>query len=97
MKVVKQKHKKAAIVEKDVNPSLLDALKQLRRQIAVQQKMPAYVVFSDATLVDMCKKCPQTAEEFLEVSGVGQAKLNKYGREFMAVIAQFQEGSAEEE
>lgn len=92
MKVVKQQHKKTVIIEKDLDPSLLDALKQLRRQIAVQQKMPAYVVFSDAALVDMCKKCPRTAEEFLEVSGVGQAKLNKYGREFMTVIAQFEEG-----
>lgn len=95
MKVIKQPHKKTVIVEKDVHPALLDALKQLRRQLAIQQKMPAYVVFSDAALVDMCKKCPQTAEEFLEVSGVGQAKLNKYGKEFMAVIKQFEKESAD--
>lgn len=89
MKIARPKRKKVEIAERDVDPKLLETLKQLRRRLATAQKMPAYVVFSDATLMDMCKKHPHTDEEFLEVSGVGQAKLNKYGREFMNAIAQF--------
>lgn len=89
MKIARPKRKKVEITERDVDPKLLEVLKQLRRRLATAQKMPAYVVFSDATLTDMCKKHPRTDEEFLEVSGVGQAKLNKYGREFMHAIAQF--------
>lgn len=89
MKIARPKRKKVEITERDVDPKLLEVLKQLRRRLATAQKMPAYVVFSDATLTDMCKKHPRTDEEFLEVSGVGQAKLNKYGREFMNAIAQF--------
>lgn len=91
MKIAKQKRKKTEFTEREVDSKLLDALKLLRRQLATAQKMPAYVVFSDATLTDMCKKRPQTEAEFLEVSGVGQAKLNKYGKAFLHAIAQFEQ------
>ena len=45
----------------------------------MRQSIPAYVVFTDATLVDMCRLKPKTQEEFMEVSGVGQAKSQRYG------------------
>ena len=51
-----------------------------------------YIVFSDASLYDMCAKIPETDEEFLEVSGVGQAKLARYGEAFLAAIAEYREG-----
>ena len=45
-----------------------------------------YVIFSDATLMDMCKKLPTTIEEFLGVSGVGKVKLELYGEVFLQVL-----------
>ena len=75
--------------EVPVNSELLDALKALRKSIASKKSVPAYVIFSDATLIDMCKKCPETSDEMLEVSGVGRTKLEKFGKEFLEVIAKF--------
>lgn len=75
--------------EVPVNSELLDALKALRKSIASKKSVPAYVIFTDATLTDMCKKCPETPDEMLEVSGVGRTKLEKFGKEFLEVIAKF--------
>lgn len=75
--------------EVPVNSDLLDALKALRKSIASKKSVPAYVIFSDATLTDMCKKCPETPDEMLEISGVGRTKLEKFGKEFLEVIAKF--------
>lgn len=75
--------------EVPVNSDLLDALKALRKGIASKKSVPAYVIFTDATLIDMCKKCPETPDEMLEVSGVGRTKLEKFGKEFLEVIAKF--------
>lgn len=75
--------------EVPVDSELLDALKALRKGIASKKSVPAYVIFSDATLIDMCKKCPETPDEMLEVSGVGRTKLEKFGKEFLEVIAKF--------
>lgn len=75
--------------EVPVNSDLLDALKALRKSIASKKSVPAYVIFSDATLIDMCKKCPETPDEMLEISGVGRTKLEKFGKEFLEVIAKF--------
>lgn len=75
--------------EVPVNSELLDALKALRKGIASQKSVPAYVIFTDATLIDMCKKCPETPDEMLEVSGVGRTKLEKFGKQFLEEIAKF--------
>ncbi len=70
-----------------VNNALLTKLKELRFKLAQQKHVPAFVIFSDATLVDMCSKMPANAEEFLQVSGVGKVKLEAYGNEFLELIA----------
>lgn len=75
--------------EVPVNSELLDALKALRKGIASKKSVPAYVIFTDATLIDMCKKCPKTPDEMLEVSGVGRTKLEKFGKQFLEEIAKF--------
>lgn len=75
--------------EVPVNSELLDALKTLRKGIASKKSVPAYVIFTDATLIDMCKKCPETPDEMLEVSGVGRTKLEKFGKQFLEEIAKF--------
>ncbi|WP_371815987.1 RecQ family ATP-dependent DNA helicase [Flavobacterium sp. CS20] len=69
---------------------LFDELRQLRKQIAQEEQVPAYVVFSDASLKDMEKQLPQDGKDFLQVSGVGEAKNKKYGQRFLAVIKKYQ-------
>jgi ATP-dependent DNA helicase RecQ len=71
---------------------LFEVLRALRKEIAKEEKVPAYVVFSDAALKDMEKLLPKTEEEFLEVSGVGEAKNEKYGERFLQAIADFVAG-----
>lgn len=66
--------------------SLFGELKALRRVIADEKRVPAYIVFSDATLEDMCKKRPVTLDEMLDVSGVGRVKLDMYGERFLQAL-----------
>ena len=61
-------------------------LKALRKQLADAKGVPAYVVFSDATLQEMARSRPRTDEDFLTVGGVGPRKLTQYGDAFMEVI-----------
>jgi ATP-dependent DNA helicase RecQ len=72
----------------DIDEALLSRLKSLRNRLAKNARVPSYIVFSDATLRDMCRKRPQTPERFLEVSGVGQVKLEKYGALFIEEIGE---------
>lgn len=69
-----------------VDATLSDALYQLRKQIAQRESMPAYIIFSDASLEDMVEKKPITIEAFGEIKGVGQIKQAKYGRVFVSLI-----------
>jgi ATP-dependent DNA helicase RecQ len=66
---------------------LLAELRALRTRVAAEEQMPAYIVFSNKTLEDMAAKAPATPEAFLEVSGVGAAKAQRYGERFLACIA----------
>jgi len=72
--------------ETEIDRELLDALKELRREIAAKEAVPAYIVFSDASLRDMCRKKPVSLARFSEVKGVGAAKLEKYGEAFVGAI-----------
>lgn len=68
---------------------LFDALKELRGKLAKDAGIPAYVVFSNATLTDMAKKWPLTMSEFKRVSGVGEIKAAWYGTAFLKQIQRF--------
>ncbi|MDR0573807.1 MAG: DNA helicase RecQ [Tannerella sp.] len=72
--------------DKATNEALMNALRQLRKHVAQQEKMPAYIIFSDASLQDMVHKKPLTLDAFSDVRGVGDTKLQKYGRIFVALI-----------
>ncbi|MBL8027770.1 MAG: RecQ family ATP-dependent DNA helicase [Fibrobacteres bacterium] len=72
-----------------INEELFQALRTLRRDIADSIGMPPYIVFSDRTLQEMAKKKPKTASQLLSVTGVGEHKLRKYGKDFLDVIARF--------
>ena len=70
---------------------LIDALKELRAKLAREAGIPAYVVFSNATLTDMAKKRPKNLSAFKKVSGVGELKAAWYASAFMKRIRQFEE------
>lgn len=67
---------------------LMEDLKAVRRQLAESQDIPPYMVFHDATLLEMIAQRPANNTQLLQVSGVGQAKLQQYGAEFLAVLKQ---------
>ena len=85
-KVVVEKEPKATKAKKD---TLFERLRKLRHQISLEEKIPAYLVFSDASLKEMERARPMSKSDFLEISGVGQRKLEVYGDEFIAEIVSF--------
>ncbi len=68
---------------------LYDILRAVRMRLAKQEKVPAYIIFSNATLQDMAEKAPETIEEFMEVNGVGNAKAELYGEIFINEIKKY--------
>ena len=76
----------AQIAESEVDPELFRELQNVRSAIAGKRGVPAYIIFSDVALRDMCRKLPTDNEAFLGVSGVGETKLRLYGEQFMNVI-----------
>jgi ATP-dependent DNA helicase RecQ len=75
---------KALVSEEDA--PLLSALKAKRRALAEAQKVPAYVIFPDRTLIEMAETRPQTLDQMARISGVGAKKLERYGDDFLSVI-----------
>ncbi|MCL2568394.1 MAG: DNA helicase RecQ [Oscillospiraceae bacterium] len=84
----KRGRKKRAEIEEMAlaNDDLFEKLRGLRTELARAQGVPPYVIFHDATLVEMSEVMPETEADFLEISGVGQRKFERYGAEFLAVI-----------
>ncbi len=76
---------KAMVAEEDA--PLLSALKAKRRALAEAQRVPAYVIFPDRTLIEMAEKRPQTLDDMARIGGVGAKKLERYGDTFLEVIA----------
>jgi ATP-dependent DNA helicase RecQ len=75
--------------EAPYDSQLFELLRSLRKQIADEHGIPPYVVFSDRTLHDMAANFPRTAEAMLTVSGVGEVKLERYGRQFLRLIDRY--------
>ncbi len=73
----------------DADP-LFEKLRDLRKSLADEAGVPPYVIFSDKSLKDMCARKPADEESFLEVHGVGENKLAKYGEPFLEAIREFQ-------
>jgi len=80
------------VVEKT---GLFEELRQLRKEIAEKEKVPPYIVFSDASLKDMERQLPKDGKDFLQVSGVGEAKNKKYGQRFLALIKTYQNSQSQ--
>lgn len=96
-KVTMQVHKRENIAEEKIanqrlDEGLLAALKALRTRIAREENVPVYIVFSNAALQDMAAKAPTTQTAFLEVSGVGKYKAERYGESFLTEIKRYKDG-----
>ena len=85
VKSKEERTKKVRVVSSKSN-GLFEKLRVLRQQIASEENVPAYIVFSDAALKDMEVILPKNNDEFIQVSGVGEAKRKKYGDRFLAAI-----------
>lgn len=85
-------HKKKVLPKITTNPTeqLFEQLKSVRQNIAAKANVPAYIIFSDATLLDMARRRPSDMDEFMEVSGVGEVKGVKYGKRFIGAIRKFE-------
>jgi len=85
-----RKKKKRAGPVADLNEDdlrLFETLRELRRQLAAEQGVPPYVIFGDAALLEMSRERPASDDEFLEINGVGQVKLERHGSTFLEAIA----------
>ena len=81
---------KGQVVVSELEPEaedLFESLRVLRKRLADDRQVPAYVVFSDASLREMASTMPSDAQEFLAINGVGAAKLETYGEVFLEAIA----------
>ena len=85
----KPKVKRTKSKPKAIASNLFERLRALRYKIALEENIPAYLVFSDATLKEIERERPLSDSDFLKISGVGQRKLEVYGDEFIAEISSF--------
>ena len=93
IKISRETKKSAANINMPVDKQLYMKLSALRLNIAVERKVPAYNIFSNSTLTDMCMKLPATYGEFLNVSGVGRIKAEQYSERFLQAISEFVSGN----
>lgn len=78
--------KQTVVKQLIIDDELFERLRQLRLTLAQEQGLPPYVIFSDKTLQEMAQKQPTTTLELLQIKGVGQNKLDKYGTTFLAIL-----------
>jgi len=76
------------------DPELFEALRQVRRELADEARLPAYMIFSDRALLEMATFLPEDESQFLTINGVGEAKLAKYGAQFLQAIRAYSESRA---
>ena len=83
----KKKKSAAAIELSEDDLRLFETLREIRKQLAVEQGVPPYVIFGDTALVEMSRERPSSDDEFLEINGVGEVKLERHGATFLEAIA----------
>ncbi len=88
-KVKSKKQSKKTMGISEERMELYEKLRSLRSEIASSERVPAFMVFADATLIDICGKLPITLAQFTHVSGVGAKKLEKYGRQFVDMVVEY--------
>ncbi|MBI4972145.1 MAG: DNA helicase RecQ [Candidatus Omnitrophica bacterium] len=82
----KTKSKKSRVIEEDYDEDLFERLRQLRKSLADERDVPAYIIFSDVSLRQMSRDYPANEREFAKISGVGEKKLKEFSKIFIAEI-----------
>jgi ATP-dependent DNA helicase RecQ len=77
----------------EANPALADYLREWRRSMARENKVPAYVVLHDSTLEELCQQMPKNFAELKQIAGIGDKKADVYGAEILQVLRNFGEGA----
>ena len=77
--------------ELSLDDEIFEQFKALRKEIALKHEVPAYVIFGDKSLKQMCEKLPLTKEAMLEINGIGEVKFEKYGETFLALCHEIKE------
>ena len=90
LRQTKRMQKLAMMPDYDMDEVLFQKLRSIREKLAAKEFVPAYIVFSDATLRDMCIKRPTDEDSMLAVSGVGKYKLDKYGDAFLTALREYE-------
>lgn len=90
LRQTKRMQKLAAMPDYGLDEELFRILRKVREKLAAKEFVPAYIVFSDATLRDMCIKRPTDEDALLAVSGVGKYKLDKYGDAFLTALREYE-------
>lgn len=90
----KNRKESGPVAETDPVKQLFEQLKTVRTDLSRTEGVPPYVIFSDASLMDMATRRPATIEDFLAVNGVGEKKAVRYGKRFLAAIRKFEGLSA---
>lgn len=83
------KNKRGKDIPREYDRELFEILRRQRKELADRYNLPPYVIFSDRSLIDIAVKLPRTGESFLEIHGVGAAKLGKYGPIFLHLIDRY--------
>jgi ATP-dependent DNA helicase RecQ len=78
----------------ECDKALFERLRGLRRKLADERNVPAYVIFSDVSLREMAKNYPRTGAEFRQIQGVGEQKLKRFGDAFLGEIKDYLDTSA---
>ena len=74
------------VMSDESDQELFEKLKEARQAMAKKRKVPAYVIFHDKTLIELAGRRPQSFEEMLEINGIGESKLEKFGQTLLDVI-----------
>ncbi len=88
-----KRQKRSVVPDAAEDAALFELLRKKRAELAAKQGVPAFVIFSDATLRQMCAAMPSTKDELMGVSGVGYVKMEKYGREFLRIIREYKKNN----
>lgn len=85
-RAARRKKQNAAEIDVKAGDSLMDQLRALRTRLARQASLPPYMIFSDATLMELVRIKPSTRQELMEISGIGAVKLKKYGTDLLKIL-----------
>lgn len=90
-KILKSEKKVLAIIDNEdvpVDKDLFNKIKLWRKEASIREHIKPYIIMSDATIIEIVNKSPNSIEELLQIRGIGEKKINKYGDEIISIIKQ---------